>query len=152
MDFENPEDREYFANLFCSGDSSMLESQYQQYFDFRDPQVKRTEFNKIKSDIKNQLTERYGNQCMLAYPELCTGGNSLVLDHFIPLSSNILNKTLRHLPPQKGKKVPTQSFGSNHPDNFALACPRCNAFKKHRMPDAALVRRVMGLKNQIERG
>lgn len=146
MDFDYPEDRAFFASLLCGGDEAELVSKYGHCFDFRDPLIKRAEFNRLKDAIKTHLIERYGQQCMLAYPAICTSGDVLVLDHFIPLSSNELNKTLRHLPSSKGKKVQTQSFGSNHPDNFVLACPRCNAYKKNRLPDASLIRKVLQMK------
>lgn len=82
---------------------------------------------------------------MLRYPGICKN-SPLVLDHFIPLSSNTLNKLLRKLWAKPGRKVPTQSFGSNHPDNLVLACQRCNAYKKQRVPDRALVLRVIAAK------
>lgn len=85
---------------------------------------------------------------MLQFPDFCEGNETLEVDHLIPLSSNVLNKTLRHLKAAKGKKVQTQSFGSNHPDNLILACTRCNAFKKNRMPDAGLLVRVHAAKSQ----
>ncbi len=126
----------------------MLESQFAQCFDFRDPTQKRMEFDKQKTRLMTQLTEHYGRMCMLDYPNICEGSKTLVLDHFIPLSSNVLNKTLRHLPRLGVKKVLTQSFGSNHPDNLILSCPRCNAFKKHNMPTAELVTKIRAIKTQ----
>lgn len=42
-----------------------------------------------------------------------------------------------------GKKVPSLSYGSNDIANLMLACRRCNAFKKHRMPSKALVERIL---------
>jgi len=55
------------------------------------------------------------------------------VDHYIPLSTNELNKKLRNLKAEPGKKVKSQSFGSNDLDNFTLACSRCNGFKKHKI-------------------
>lgn len=60
----------------------------------------------------------------------------------IPLASNVLNKELRGIKGQGGKKTPSQSFGSNHPSNFVLACRRCNALKKNRMPMKETLERV----------
>ncbi|MBK7431316.1 MAG: HNH endonuclease [Bacteroidetes bacterium] len=48
--------------------------------------------------------------------------------------------------PLKGKKVATQSFGSNHIDNLVIACANCNNHKKHR-----ILRRAKFLKNLNER-
>jgi 5-methylcytosine-specific restriction endonuclease McrA len=33
-----------------------------------------------------------------------------------------------------GKKVPAQSFGSNHMDNLVLACEKCNREKFNQLP------------------
>jgi 5-methylcytosine-specific restriction endonuclease McrA len=68
------------------------------------------------------------------------------VDHLIPLSSNVLNKKLRKMKGENKKKVPAQSFGSNDLSNFILACSRCNAFKKHRLPSSELLTRMHQLK------
>jgi 5-methylcytosine-specific restriction endonuclease McrA len=149
MNFTFPEDRTHFADLLCDGDAELLSCRYGHLFDFRDPAAKRADFNRVKQDIRRRHLAAYGPRCMLQYPGICTGG-PLVLDHFIPLSSNVLNKELRTVRAQRGKKVPTQSFGSNHPDNLVLACERCNAFKKHRLPDRELVARVRRARGEPE--
>ncbi|MBK6989183.1 MAG: hypothetical protein IPH33_13745 [Bacteroidetes bacterium] len=64
---------------------------------------------------------------------MCDISSGIVIDHLIPLSTNQLNKSLRKLAPVKGKKVATQSFGSNHIDNLVIACASCNNHKKHRI-------------------
>lgn len=144
--FDYPEDRAYFAALLCDGNEQTLLSRFSHCFDFRDPAVKRAEFNRLRPQLLAELIKQFGRVCMLQYPSLCQGGVNLQVDHFIPLSSNVLNKAIRHLPAEEGKKVQTQSFGSNNPANLLLACPRCNAFKKHRMPDAELLARVRAIR------
>jgi len=59
--------------------------------------------------------------------------SSFAIDHIIPLSTNKLNKELRKVKPLPGRKVLTQSFGSNHINNLILACSKCNGYKKHRL-------------------
>lgn len=147
VQFDHIEDQAFFAELLCDGDEDALETRFSHCFDFRDPAVKRAEFDVQKKSLMALMLGRYGRCCMLQYPKICEGSEKLLLDHFIPLSSNVLNKTLRRLSALKGKKVQTQSFGSNHPDNFVLACPRCNAFKKHLIPDAELLARVTAAKS-----
>src|SRR3989338_7517607 len=101
MTFDHPENRAYFAALLCNGNAQELESNYGHCFDFRDPAVKRAEFNRLRPRLLAELIKQFGRVCMLQYPSLCKGGANLQIDHFIPLSSNMLNKTLRHLPPEK---------------------------------------------------
>jgi hypothetical protein len=83
----------------------------------------------LSKEMLAQFLERYGPVCQLRIHPDCSKEQIWVLDHFIPLSSNVLNNTLRRLPRVGNAKVATQSFGSNHPDNPRLACNRCNAFK-----------------------
>ncbi|MDD4628765.1 MAG: hypothetical protein PHE68_05230 [Candidatus Peribacteraceae bacterium] len=142
MDGFSKEDATYFASVLCDGDPATLQEKYAQYFDHRDPAVKRREFNAKRRAIVNELRARYGDDCMLQYEGMCQG-RATAVDHLIPLSSNILNKRLRNMQSPPGKKVPTQSFGSNHPDNLILACERCNAFKKHRFLNREEWLRVM---------
>ena len=148
MIFDHPEDREYFAVLLCGGNEQELIDRFAHCFDFRDPAMKRAEFNRLRPRLLADLIRQFGRMCMLQYPSLCQGGVNLQVDHFIPLSSNVLNKTIRHLPSEARKKVQTQAFGSNNPVNLLLACPRCNAFKKHRMPDAELLARVRAIRSE----
>ena len=58
-------------------------------------------------------------------------GRAEAVDHMIPLSSNVLNKS-RGVPRVLPKKVATQSFGSNDQTYFLLACSACNGFKFNR--------------------
>ncbi len=137
MNFTYKEDEKYFTDLLCEEDDVKIDK-YKNLFDFSDPNLKRKEFNKIRSRVIKLLIKAYGQKCMLNIIPKCRIDKNLVIDHFIPLSSNKLNKTLRKLKPKKGKKVATQSFGSNHLDNLILACDKCNNFKKHKIPSRDL--------------
>ncbi len=146
MNFQYKEDEKYFADLLCNGDINKL-NECSNLFDFNAPNFKRKEFNKIRNWIIKELIKSYGRKCMLNIIPDCKVDKNLVVDHFIPLSSNKLNKHIRHLKPEKGKKVITQSFGSNHLDNLILACDKCNSFKKHKLPTKKLWERIKTLKN-----
>lgn len=145
--FEFVEDEKYFANILCNGDIGILESKYSKMFDFRSPIVKRKEFNVIRNKIYSELVTKYGKICMLKMHPDCSPEKKLVVDHLIPLSSNILNKKLRGLKAELGKKVKSQSFGSNNVSNLILACERCNSYKKHNLPDKNLFQEVNCFKN-----
>jgi len=82
-----------------------------------------------------------GDVCQLKTHPNCEL-NSAVVDHFIPLSSNKLNK-LRGLKAEKGKKVLTQSFSSNDPRKFVLACRKWNAFKQNGFPNKELLQKIL---------
>ncbi|MBP6859075.1 MAG: hypothetical protein KBC69_00415 [Candidatus Magasanikbacteria bacterium] len=106
---------------------------YSDYFDFRSPAIKRKEFNKIRNQVFKTLTASVDLICQLkAHPD-CSKVKKFDVDHYIPLSSNELNKKLRHMKMVGSKKVVSQSFGSNHIKNLQIVCGRCNAFKKHRI-------------------
>ena len=139
-DFEFQEDAEYFEQLFS--DSGMSDFK-KEYFDFRDPDIKRAEFGKIRDSVFETLKEKYGNVCQLEYSDDCTAQAEQV-DHIIPLHTNVLNKQLRKIKELTGKKTPSQSFGSNKMCNFALACARCNGRKKHRILTAEEFVAVLG--------
>lgn len=129
MNFEFPEDEKFFADLLCKGRTSGLKG-FAQLFDFRSPDEKRREFNKLRRKLLSELAAAYGGECMLKL-SVCIGNRKLEVDHLIPLSSNELNKKIRRMLRSGKNKVVTQSFGSNHPDNLILACQKCNARKKH---------------------
>jgi len=133
INFEYPKDQQYFIDLLAKGDLDLFNNKYINLFDFRDTGIKRKEFNSIRNKVFNNLIIKYGKECQLKLLDNCEIDNNLVVDHYIPLSTNELNKKLRKLKPEIGKKVKTQSFGSNHIDNFKLACSKCNAFKKHKI-------------------
>lgn len=133
MQFEYSEDREFFVNLLAGGDEKIFETEFSDYFDFRHPAIKRWEFNKTRKKVLASLLEKYGEVCQLRIHPDCSKEKIWEPDHIIPLSTNELNKKLRHMARTSSEKVPAQSFGSNHPKNLILACKRCNAFKKHRI-------------------
>jgi hypothetical protein len=55
MQFEYPEDRKFFANLLAGGDEARLDTEFSNHFDFRDPGIKRLEFNKIRRLLRLTL-------------------------------------------------------------------------------------------------
>ena len=146
MNFEFKEDEEHFASLL-EVIGGLDENRC--LFDFRSPDLKRKEFNKIRNKIFQELVNKYGSSCQLNCHEDCSGEGKEV-DHIIPLSSNVLNKQLRNMKGQNGKKVPAQSFGSNNESNFALACKRCNAYKKHRLPSMEILQNVNRIRNGVK--
>ena len=127
IDFEFLEDRLFFETLFI--EVGPLDS-WAHLFDFTHQDLKRAIFNKLRNQVFSKLIAIPKPICHLAYPEICTVRQE-VIDHIIPLSTNILNKR-RGVRAKPGKKVKNQSMGSNHPHNFALACAQCNNHKKHR--------------------
>lgn len=133
INFEHPEDREYFANLLANGDVEKLDRDFSELFDFEHLAMKRWRFNKIRKKILKELIEKYGNECQLKIHPDCSKVQKFEPDHIIPLASNELNKKLRKMARFSSEKVEQQSFGSNNMKNLTLACKRCNAFKKHRM-------------------
>lgn len=133
MEFEHPEDKKFFAGILADGDEELLDREYSDLFDFEHQAIKRWKFNKSKKKILRELIEKYNGECQLHVHPECSPKWGLEPDHIIPLSSNVLNKELRRMKPEKGMKVVAQSFGSNHPRNLTLACRRCNGLKKHRI-------------------
>ncbi len=143
INFEYPEDREYFANLLANRDIEKLESDFSELFDFEHPAIKREKFNKIKKKVLKELLDRYGNECQLKIHEDCSKVNKFETDHIVPLSSNELNKKIRGMVMFSSEKVKRQSFGSNNMKNFTLACKRCNAFKKNNFFEKDLYERLL---------
>jgi len=144
--FEFDADRSYCEDLLCCDGEGI--SQYAELFDFRSPLKKRHEFQALYSRHLSRLLARFGERCMLHIAPDCNVDSGLEIDHVIPLSSNALNKRLRsgatsRSPDGRLKKVPTQSFGSNHPHNLVLACHNCNSLKKNAFPDGVILRRVL---------
>ena len=131
--FENPEDKLYLAKILSGGNIKKFEKDYKNNFDFRIVNVKRKEFNSMRNAVYRKLVNKYGKKCLLKLDKNCLKNKNLQVDHIIPLSSNILNKIVRKLKPENGRKVITQSLGSNHLDNLVLACSKCNGNKKHRI-------------------
>lgn len=148
INFEHPEDREYFANLLANGDVEKLDRDFSELFDFEHPAIKREKFNKIKKKVLKELIEKYGSECQLKIHEDCSKELIFEPDHIIPLSSNELNKKLRGMIRISSEKVERQSFGSNNMKNMVLACKRCNAFKKHKFLEADLYNKILNLQNK----
>lgn len=133
IQFEYPEDQEYFEQMLLHEDIQDI-NEFSNMFDFRIPELKRKEFNRIRNQILERLKNHHGLKCMLNL-DCCDLRSGIAVDHLIPISSNKLNKEIRKLKPDKGRKVKAQSFGSNHIDNLIIACSKCNNRKKHRMLD-----------------
>ena len=142
--FEYPEDEKYFKDLLCSEGDNL--EKYESLFDFSPPKDKRFKFNVIRSKVLDKLINKYGKICMINYPNKCDLRNGFEVDHLIPLSSNKLNKEIRRLLVVKGKKVSTQSFGSNHENNLILSCNTCNSHKKHRFLEKEHLQRILKIK------
>lgn len=131
--FEYPEDEEFFASLLTGGDIERLNAKFYDCFDFRHPAIKRWEFNKTRKKVLKDLIAKYQGKCQLCIHSECSIDRKYEPDHIIPLSTNELNKKIRHIDRTSVEKVPAQSFGSNHIKNLTLTCKRCNAFKKHKI-------------------
>lgn len=145
MEFEFKEDQNYFEKLL-SNESQAIEN-FIQLFDFRPVAEKRNEFNKHRNKLKELLISKHGAECMLKL-SMCDMNSGIAIDHLIPLSTNQLNKSLRKLLPRRGKKVATQSFGSNHIDNLVIACAKCNNHKKHRILEQKIILEILGRKSK----
>ncbi len=133
MNFEYPEDEEFFAKILCDGDIELFRQNFNDYFDFRDPLIKTREFKLIRNKVYEDLVKKYDGKCQLQIPGKCKTDKDFEIDHIIPLSSNQLNKEIRELKGVPGKKTATQSFGSNNKENLILACHACNGFKKNKI-------------------
>ncbi|MFA5163249.1 MAG: hypothetical protein WC441_01845 [Patescibacteria group bacterium] len=131
--FQYKADYNYFLKKLADGDRILFKKKFLKMFDFRNPQVKRKEFNLIRNKVYKELVSKYGEKCQLNLCSDCSKIKSFDVDHSIPLSTNKLNKLLRKLEPEVGKKVASQSFGSNNILNLRIACKRCNSFKKHKI-------------------
>ena len=144
MKFKYPEYDQFFRDLLCEEGEDL--SKYVSLFDFREPpSIKRRELTGQQYERAwEELEKRFGHRCQLQYVEDCEIDNPVAIDHVIPISSNVLNKHLRKSKPLvAGKKVPTESFGSNDISNLALACAKCNSNKKHRFLDRERMRRIL---------
>jgi 5-methylcytosine-specific restriction endonuclease McrA len=130
MKFIYIEDKIYFKSLL----QDVNEETFTSLFDISSPVDKRKAFNKNKKAIFDRLNVIQKDVCLLGFKVICDTTKGFEIDHIIPLSSNILNKTLRHMKAvEKGKKVQSESYGSNHMNNLILACKACNQHKKHRL-------------------
>lgn len=144
MEFQYPEDREYFAHLLTDGDEARLESEYATVFDFDHPAIKREAFAKIRRKALTELTAKYGGVCQLRIHPDCSRSGAFEPDHIIPLASNELNKKLRHMrSDNREHKVKRQSFGSNDIRNLTLACHECNNRKRYHILDGVTLQRLL---------
>ena len=147
VSFENPEDQEFFKALLCEPGDQL--AAYEHLFDLRPLKTKRAEFNGRMKALKAAMIERFGEVCQLRLVPECDAAGGLAVDHVIPLSSNKLNKELRHLAADEGRKVVSQNFGSNDHRNLVLACKRCNGYKKHRFLSREELRRVLSVHRAV---
>jgi 5-methylcytosine-specific restriction endonuclease McrA len=145
--FEYTADRAFFRKRLCRPKESL--AVYADFFDFRSPAVKRVEFNAIMRRVRDLLQRRYGAVCQLQTSARCSIASGITVDHLIPLSSNKLNKEIRRLVAESGRKVRTQSFGSNHLANLVLACGPCNGNKMNRFLERDVLQIVLERKRSI---
>ena len=141
--FDHAEDRAFFEELLEEVGGL---ADWQHLFDLRDPELKRREFNRSRYRIHEALLSTDGERCQLRCHGDCSGAPDEV-DHLVPLKMNVLNKSLRAMRGHAGRKVPPLSYGSNDLANLVLACKRCNAFKKHRLPTKEVVERILPGRN-----
>src|SRR5574341_2397210 len=114
MMFKYSEYDQFFHDLLCAEGEDL--SKYASLFDLREPPiVKRRELTgRTYTQAWKELEKKFGRKCQLQFVEGCESNNPVTIDHLISISSNVLNKHLRKSKPQAvGKKVRTESFGSN---------------------------------------
>jgi hypothetical protein len=133
LKFQYVRDKEFFADILSDGDMVAFEKKFKDFFDFRDPKVKRKEFNVIRDRVFNKLIKKYGKKCQLQLSSDCKMSKKFAVDHIIPLSSNQLNKKIRKIKGVLRKKTQTQSFGSNLDKNLTLSCQKCNSLKHNKI-------------------
>ena len=141
MQFDHDDDYSFFQELLCGPGEELTE--YSCLFDSRPVHEKRLEYRRSRRALLHQLHQSHGDICQLQISNACTGRGETI-DHIIPLSSNKRNKA-RRVPAPPGRKVPTQSIGSNHLRNLVLACTSCNNHKKHRLLPQSEIRRLLCL-------
>jgi 5-methylcytosine-specific restriction endonuclease McrA len=140
MQFEHEADYDYFKSLLAQDSDANFEP-YLCLFDNRPLIIKRKEFNSKKRKYYEALKLLFGERCFLRY-KTCDLSSGFCIDHLIPLSTNQLNKEIRNLKPAPGKKVQSQSLGSNNPNNLIIACNKCNAHKKHKLLTREIIARI----------
>jgi 5-methylcytosine-specific restriction endonuclease McrA len=130
MKFIYKEDEIYFKSLL----QDVNEEAFTSLFDCSSPLEKRKAFDKNKKAIFDRLNDIQSAVCLLGFKGVCDRTKGIEIDHIIPLSSNSLNKALRHMKAvEKGRKVKSESYGSNDMNNLILVCKPCNQHKKHRL-------------------
>jgi 5-methylcytosine-specific restriction endonuclease McrA len=147
MQFQYPEYEQFFRELLCEEGEEL--AKYGSLFDLREPpSIKRRELTSSKYKWAwKELEDKNGRVCQLHFVDSCDSNNPTCIDHVIPLISNELNKKLRKSKPLvAGKKIPSESFGSNDISNLVLACGKCNSNKKHRFLPREAMRRILRTK------
>jgi 5-methylcytosine-specific restriction endonuclease McrA len=145
LTFPFPDQERFFRDLLCVPGEDL--SRYADLFDFRDPRIKDDEFGRIKRKAWIDLEKQYGRICQLLYSPLCTPENATHVDHVIPRKSNILHRKRTGLHSMgNGRKVPSESLGSNEMVNLVPACAACNKNKKHRFLNKASMLRILKTK------
>lgn len=141
MKFKLKEDEIFFIDL-------LNEDFKWDYFDFSEPNDKRKKFNKNRNRILEKLISEYGQKCQLNYIDICDESTGFVVDHIIPLSTNVLNKKLRNQKTvDKNHKVQSESYGSNNYCNLIIACTKCNSYKKNKILDYHTLKKIIYKKN-----
>lgn len=143
LKFDYPEDKLFFETLLCTEGENI--EKYYKLFDFREPHIKRHVFNKERAKLLDLILERQGLKCALNFDHICNLDSGININHIIPLSTNKLNKGIRNLKAEPGKKVKTQSFGSNNLENLILTCRNCNNHKKHRILYKPKIRELISI-------
>ena len=148
--------RKYFHDRLCKDVETL--KQYRKLFDTkRTPEEKRKEFKKNYKRLLEELMRLEGFKsannckCLLQYSPECDINSGITIDHIIPLSSNKINKEVRHIKAKNGKKVETESLGSNDFSNLIICCKNCNFAKKHIILDAKEMKNVLKRKSRVER-
>ncbi len=147
--------REYFENRWCEKNEKL--EKYEKMFDMESTtEEKRKFFNSHRKKLLKELKNKEGFEddktckCLLQYSKDCDIKSGETVDHIIPLSSNILNKEINHAKAEKGKKVPTESFGSNDYSNLIISCKKCNRAKFNKFLDKDKMKEVLERKAKAE--
>ena len=149
VNFRDEQEKQFFMELLCSDQDSINDFGY--LFDFREPKDKRSEFNRKRSRILAFLIDTEGANCILHFGN-CDLKSGYNIDHIIPISTNIINKHVHKMPAEKGKKVKTESYGSNDIYNLRIACQNCNLEKKHRFLTREEMKVILENKEKIYGG
>mgnify|MGYP002479338051 CR=1 FL=1 len=139
----------FFEELLCRDGETL--ANYAHFFDFRPAHVKRAEFNRSRKKLLSYLIKRDGWLCQLGLIDERNLAAGCQVDHLIPLSTNVLNIKIKKTRPAPGRKVASESFGSNDPDNLVIACKFCNGRKKHNFLKTSEMHRILCLRNSASR-